>query len=191
MQENPKLSRSTVAKNMQSVANLRGEYFFGVPSAYYGANETTYAIRCQKKHLYFTSYNEYINGTRLCPECSRKPRNSAPMTFAYIHKLFDITTGLDTGCIKFGITNNPPQRLKTQSKKTSKFKIVQHGVWEFPSEAKCIEAENATKANVHRGVIEKQHLPDGHSETCYAYNIDLITAIYERREGKKISEATE
>ena len=84
--------------------------------------------------------------------------------------------------IKFGIANNSKQRVKQQDSKSA-YTLKQHSVYVFPSVQQCKQAERECKKELETGVVLKRDMPDGYSETTWAYNIGRVKDIYERNGG--------
>jgi hypothetical protein len=84
--------------------------------------------------------------------------------------------------IKFGIANNSKQRIKQQDSKSA-YTLKQHSIYVFPSVEQCKKAERECKKELETGVVLKRDMPDGYSETTWAYNIGRVKGIYERNGG--------
>lgn len=105
--------------------------------------------------------------------------NSQRQQECYINILAD---GSSAVAIKFGIANNSKQRAKQQNY-TSVYEVKQYQVYKFPDVASCKKAERECKKELECGVVLKRDMPDGYSETTWAYNILKVKAIYERNGG--------
>jgi hypothetical protein len=84
--------------------------------------------------------------------------------------------------IKFGIARDSKQRIKQQDSK-SVYTLKQHSIYVFPSVQACKKAERECKKELETGVVLKRDMPDGYSETTWAYNIGRVKTIYERNGG--------
>lgn len=84
--------------------------------------------------------------------------------------------------IKFGVANNSKRRVKQQDTK-SVYEVRQHQVYSFPSVQQCKQAERECKKELETGVVLKRDMPDGWTETTWAYNIGRVKSIYERNGG--------
>lgn len=84
--------------------------------------------------------------------------------------------------IKFGIANNSKQRIKNQDRQSA-YTLKQHSVYVFPDTLSCKKAERECKKELDCGVVLKRDMPDGYSETTWAYNIGKVKDIYERNGG--------
>jgi len=98
---------------------------------------------------------------------------------AYVNLVMDDTNVV---AIKFGIARNSVKRAKQQNTK-SLYKIIQHSFHEFPDTASTKKAERECKQELECGVLSKYDMPDGHTETTWAYNLEKIIEIYERNGG--------
>jgi hypothetical protein len=98
---------------------------------------------------------------------------------AYINLLVDCDTIV---AIKFGIARDSKQRVKQQDSKSA-YTLKQHSVYVFPSVQQCKQAERECKKELETGVVLKRDMPDGYSETTWAYNIGRVKDIYERNGG--------
>ncbi len=84
--------------------------------------------------------------------------------------------------IKFGISRDSSQRIKQQNSK-SKYELEQHMVYYFPDVNSCKRAERECKKELECGVLTKQELLDGYTETTHINNLEKIIEIYERNGG--------
>lgn len=130
----------------------------------------------------------------LCPECQEIGeaeagnfrRGSRPcgcsnnrQTESYINLVKDGETVL---AIKFGVTNNVNLRLHSQ-KSSCIFDIENHSVYKFPDYNSCRQAERHCKLELECRVLSREEMPDGYTETTWAYNLDRVMEIYERNGG--------
>lgn len=100
---------------------------------------------------------------------------------AYIHLLLDNDTPV---ALKFGIAMISDRR-KIRQGKYSIYKIEGLGVYKFPDKQSCKKAERECKKELECGVLSKEEMPDGYTETTWAYNLEKIIEIYERNGGSK------
>lgn len=84
--------------------------------------------------------------------------------------------------LKFGIANSPEQRIKRQDR-LSVYEITNKFIYLFPNRADCLKAERECRQEIECGVLSKQEMPDGWTETTWTYNLDKIIEIYERNGG--------
>lgn len=101
--------------------------------------------------------------------------------YAYIHNILD---GDLSVALKYGIEKQKGKRVMQQNKK-SLFKIESLHTYFFTSVFECKEAEKECKKLFGKGVLTKQEMPDGYTETTTPNNIDKIIAIYEKWGGVK------
>ena len=102
---------------------------------------------------------------------------------SYINLLRDLDN--QTVAIKFGVANNSEVRVKQQNNKCF-YEVSNHSVYYFPDKKSCIMAENECIQRLACGVISKEFMPDGFTETTWALNLDKIISIYEKHGGKRI-----
>jgi hypothetical protein len=98
---------------------------------------------------------------------------------AYINFVMD---GGSIIAIKFGIANNSTARARQQNT-WSLYEVQQHLVYQFPSVESCKTAERGCKRELECGILSKQEMPDGYTETTWAYNLEKIIEIYKRNGG--------
>lgn len=89
--------------------------------------------------------------------------------------------------IKFGIARNSLTRVKDQNRKST-HTVQMHLVYEFPDVASCRRAELACKREFECGIISKEHMSDGYTETTHPHNLEKIIEIYERNGGIRIND---
>ena len=132
-----------------------------------------------------------------CPECGEQGESSSGnLQFGrrpcgcskhrqqecYINLVME---GDDAVAIKFGIAGNSIKRVKQQNAMTS-FDVVNFAVYNFPTVYSCKRSEISCKEQLECGILSRQDMPDGWSETTWPYNLDKIIEIYERNGGVKI-----
>lgn len=122
------------------------------------------------------SYSNLQLGQKPCP-CSKHKQK-----FCYINliKEGDFYIG-----IKFGVTNNDKQRLEKLNRK-SVYDIESFGLWAFPDKILCLAAERACVEKLSCGIVSKNEMKDGYTETTFLYNLDKIVEIYEEYGGVKV-----
>lgn len=116
-----------------------------------------------------------LKGKRLCGCGSTGPQQLE----AYINLLQEADTVV---AIKFGISQDSQHRIKAQDRQSA-YTLKQHSVYSFPSVQQCKKAERECKQQLECGVVLKRDMPDGYSETTWAYNIGIVKDIYERNGG--------
>lgn len=87
--------------------------------------------------------------------------------------------------IKYGVANLYTNRVATQNNK-SIFDIENYGVWEFPEVMQCKGAERTCSSTLDRGILSKEEMPDGHTETTHVFNLENVIKIYEEYGGIRI-----
>jgi len=102
---------------------------------------------------------------------------------AYINLVAD--NGI-TLAIKFGISRQYEARLQKQNRK-SIYNISNYNAWEFPTKESCRLAELECKQSFECGIVSKEHMFDGFSETTYIHNLDKIAEIFEKHGGVTIN----
>lgn len=150
-----------------------------------GFHPETRFWRSDKKNYWYVS----------CPECGetgesmsshlqkgRRPCacNMHRQQEGYINFVIDIQGRLLA--IKFGIANNSCERVKTQNR-SSLYEVRQHLVYHFPEVASCKKAERDCKKELECGVLSKEEMPDGYTETTWVYNLEKVIEIYARNRG--------
>ena len=99
---------------------------------------------------------------------------------AYINLLVDDNN--NTVSIKFGVAVDSKERTKKQNR-ASTYDVQQYSVYAFTSVQSCRKAERECKQQLECGVVLKRDMPDGYTETTWAYNLEKIIEIYERNGG--------
>lgn len=116
-------------------------------------------------------------GRRPCACTKHKPQE------CYINGIFDGDTLI---AIKFGVACNSERRIKSQ-KRNSTLQIVQNVVYRFPTVQQCKEAEKECKRTLTCGIVTKDKMQDGYSETTSVDNFYSVIEIYERNGGSLIT----
>ena len=129
-----------------------------------------YCPICEEENTAFTG-NIYKG--RLPCSCSKNQK------IAYINLICDNDRPV---AVKFGITNNVGTRIYLQNKK-SVYKVDNIDFWTFSESKACKLAERECRESLDCGILSKEEMEDGHTETTYLYNIDKIIEIYESRGG--------
>ena len=89
--------------------------------------------------------------------------------------------------IKFGVARVHRDRIKVQQKLCI-YPIESFGAWAFPTKTLCLAAETECKQTLECGVLTKEEMPDGYTETTWVYNLEKIISIYEKHGGVRIEE---
>lgn len=102
---------------------------------------------------------------------------------AYINLVKD---GDNIIALKYGVSKFYKTRVDSQNCK-SIYNIENFGVWKFTEVMSCKEAERECSHSFDRGIISKEELPDGHTETTYPHNLEKIIEIYESYGGVRLN----
>ena len=86
--------------------------------------------------------------------------------------------------IKFGIANDSKVRIRKQNK-LSVYDVHNHSIFKFQTINACKKAERECKQELECGVLTKEEMPDGYTETTWVYNLEKIIEIYERNGGTR------
>lgn len=133
-----------------------------------------------------------------CPVCnwqgishqSNLAAGKIPCECSYVTKMNEAYINLISDCelpvaLKFGISCDSKNRLKNQDKYSS-YTFTQIGIWKFKDHYYSRAAETFLKNTLVCGVLSKQELLDGHTETTYTYNLETIIRTYEKFGGLRI-----
>lgn len=182
----PKCSREALTENLVKISKKTDEYFiekFTNTGAF--PEGTTF-----KKTDELDKQGVKSVWQVYCPECcttnksdlSRLSCGKRPcfctknkQTTAYINIISDGATPV---ALKFGVSAKPMVRLNIIGW-SALFNVQNYGVWNFRTHEDCIEAENTCKRVLQCGILTKQEMRDGWSETTWVYNLDKIIDIYE------------
>lgn len=121
------------------------------------------------------------NLQRGCTPCYCSKHNQK---IAYINLVRDEKG--ECRAIKFGITNKDPTLRASQQSSKSVFNIINYMRYDFESRESCRSAEQECLREITCGVIEKEAMLDGWSETVDVKDLDKIISIYEKHGGKRI-----
>lgn len=116
-------------------------------------------------------------GYRSC-NCYKNPKQ------AYLNLVKDSDGSIVA--IKFGITSNFKDRLFRQNLR-SVFSVENYGIWEFDSKSTCYNAELQLKRTVECGVLSKQEMYDGWTETTFPHNIEIVVSTFEDFGGVRLT----
>lgn len=93
-----------------------------------------------------------------------------------------IKQGDELVAIKFGIAKCFKNRVDKQNR-LSVYSITNYGVWDFPTKSQCYSAELECKQTLPCGIVSKQDMQDGWTETVCASNLNSIVSIFEKHGG--------
>lgn len=105
-----------------------------------------------------------------CCDCSPHRQKEA-----YINWI--ISEDFRAVAIKFGITTNNARRIKELSAENA-YKVEQFLVYSFPDVASCKKAERECKKELECGILSKEEMPRGFTETTDIKNLFTIVEIY-------------
>lgn len=132
-------------------------------------------VSCDIHGTWSPTINNFINHSTNCPLCSNKPQHEC-----YINWIIDSKNTIVA--VKFGITSNSKRRIKQQNVK-SVYEIKLFRVYKFPDTMSCKQAERQCKQTLQTGVITKEDVSDGYTETTCHSNLLKIIQIYEENGG--------
>lgn len=113
------------------------------------------------------------NGSRPC-DCSKSRQ-----TEAYINLVKDDNNVV---ALKFGVSRNSLNRVYFINYK-SVYHVENYAVYKFDTTYSTKRAEIECKYSFDCGIISKQEMPDGYSETTSPLNLEKIVEIYEKHGG--------
>lgn len=91
--------------------------------------------------------------------------------------------------LKLGISRESNIRLKKQNSR-NRLSMEQMVLYMFPTAEQCKSAERYCKKTLKRGVVSKQDMPDGWTETVALTDYDKVVSIYERFGGVRVDTLT-
>ncbi len=92
--------------------------------------------------------------------------------------------------LKFGIANVSTRRISKQNS-LSIYEVRNHSIYKFPDKTSCLAAERECKQTLECGVLTKEVMPDGYTETTDVLNLVRIKQIYLKHGGMLIEKLTE
>lgn len=116
-------------------------------------------------------------GKRPCTCSIKSPK------YSYLLLLSDGDVKL---ALKLGITSNYTRRLKDLSNR-SKYSVYIIGIWEYITPSECRKAELECLRNLDCGILTKEVLSNGYTETTSINNLDEIVRIYEENGGIRLT----
>lgn len=174
---NQKQREYQISQEVSQRTNPRLSFIGWVSPDGYTNNESKIILLCAEHGECQISVASLINKHQGCPRCAGKNQKKA-----YIHMVMD---GDSFVALKFGIANNPKQRLSEQNRRNI-FQCDVLGVWEFPEVGYCKNAELECKQTLKTGVLSAREMKDGWTETVSVLDLEKIIAIYEKHGGKRI-----
>lgn len=113
------------------------------------------------------------NGSRCCACPKSRPQET------YINF---IKEGEHIVSIKFGVANSSEQRVKAQNNRAV-YTIENYAIWEYPDIMSCRSAERECLQSLVCGVVTREEVPDGWTETTSPLNIEKVISIFESNGG--------
>lgn len=89
--------------------------------------------------------------------------------------------------IKFGVANDSYNRVKSQNRACC-YDVKNFTVYTFPDIISCRKAERQCKQELDCGILSKEEMPDGWTETTNCRNLPLVLSIFQRNGGKELIE---
>nr|DAY73649.1 MAG TPA: hypothetical protein [Caudoviricetes sp.] len=129
-----------------------------------------------------TSITTRIRNLVSCPACAGRNQRQA-----YINTVFD---GSSPVAYKLGIARDSDMRLKGQNR-LNKLQMKRATLYEFPSPQLCRGAEDTCKKVLECGIVSKQDMPDGWTETVALTDYDKVVSIYESFGGVRVDTLAE
>ena len=135
--------------------------------------KTKWELKCRAGHIRRIKPWSILGQGNGCQECSEYGfKQKAPAHF-YIQEL----SNKDKVFLKFGVTNHAPiKRLKQQSRKSSFTHRIIHSFYSENGKT-ILDLETAVKQRIPTGVVPKELLPDGYTETTEITNLGTILMI--------------
>ena len=89
--------------------------------------------------------------------------------------------------IKFGVANDSYNRVKSQNRGCC-YDVKNFTVYTFPDIISCRKAERQCKQELDCGILSKEEMPDGWTETTNCRNLPLVLSIFQSNGGKELIE---
>lgn len=137
----------------------------------------TWLVSCPECNTKWQGHSTNLQKGTIGCECGPSNRK-----YSYINLLKDGEVPI---AVKFGITAFPSIRVNQQNRK-SVYDVESLGVWEFESYQLCKKAENSCSKDVITGVISKEEMRDGYTETTFTSNISKLISIFEEFGGVRV-----
>lgn len=125
-----------------------------------------------------SSYKSLLDG---CRSCACSPYRQKQL---YINLILDNSTQLPVA-IKFGISSDSERRL-TQLNRKSSFEFVPLSVFIFNTVDSCKQAERDIIKEMKCGILSKNDIPSGYTETADVRDLEKIKEICIRRGGLEV-----
>lgn len=140
-----------------------------------GKGAVYWSVDCPRCGIYGEAQADALKRGSYCCGC----KNSGNQNQAYVNIIYDGDLPI---ALKFGITYNMVARIK-EYKYSSIYKVENSHLFYFEDRNACRAAEKFCKSYFECGVVSKEDMPKGFSETTHLYNIDKILDIYRKYGG--------
>lgn len=160
----------------QREALRQGYKFLGFEGKFLG-NKTKLSLVCPQHGSWKTTVASNFFSGNSCPECGGQSQRTA-----YINLVLDNNNAV---ALKFGIAKILERRVQKQNR-LSAYTVENYVSYKFTSSSDCRAAELECKQVLDCGVISKQEMLDGYTETTYVCNLDKIIQIYKKHGGVKL-----
>lgn len=171
------LSEDEAIARAEMLAGSNTTVFKGFVGDYESVSTSKIKVMCTTHGLTSTrNFNGLSRAAHPCPICAI---GGSSQVYAYINTVVQYDTPL---AVKFGITGKHINRLRQQNWSNSLL-MEPLSLFKFPSREDCLAAELECKRELLCGVVSKQEMPDGYTETTYIYNVDRIIQIYKKHKG--------
>lgn len=156
-------------------ASTLGYKFIGVAGVWDGKH-TKVKLLCEYHGEWVSgSIQVLVNSKVTCPSCAHYEQKQA-----YINLVSD---GDNHIALKFGVATDASIRVKQQNCK-SIYQVSNHSIYVFPTAGDCRYAELLCKKSLPCGILSKEDMQDGYTETTWVYNLEKIVEIYESNGGQ-------
>lgn len=153
-----------ITKAMQVQPHIKYDY----SNVVYVNNKTKVHIIDPDYGSFFIIPNSFLSG-RGHPE-----RGNHSQIYAYIHTINE--NGIIIG-LKYGIENIQGSRYKEQDR-SSVYSIGQFKSFKFNTVQDCKNAEKECRKMFGKGIILKENMKDGYTETTHTSNLQTIIDVY-------------
>ncbi len=166
--------RSSTPEFIEKASKVHnGKYTY--PKTNYVNAHKLVKVECSEHGEFKITPNAHLGGSG-CPECSNHNQQ-----FAYIHVIYDGELPI---ALKYGIEKVHGRRQKHQDNKCI-YKVSSMLYYHFSTPKSCRSAEQECKRIFGKGVLTKNEMKDGYTETTNITNLYKIIAIYEKWGGVK------
>lgn len=155
----------------------RGYVFVGWKGKSWG-DKSKFIYECQQHGEQNATPNYFLTGSG-CPLCAG---HNQQQCYINVVKDGDLPVAL-----KIGIAKDSDVRLKRQNV-GNLFQMGRLALYNFTTIEECKAAEQECKTVLERGIVSKQDMPDGWTETVALTDYDKVVSIYERFGGVLVQE---